>query len=139
MLYMIRANQRAVSKLREAQKLKETDPDSFLRKFVLAEFPEWALECAELPPLESEGAWEKWFDVGWMAVIDATGGHPEKDARLAPIGAYRKDHSVRTHSQRELTEKTGKSNIKDGIRQALRAAFSRIAGSPKISTRIVGK
>ena len=74
-----------------------------------------------LPPASSETAHE-WFAAGWNLILEETNRHPEWNPILQPLGAFRKQHT-KTSSTASRTPDT---NIRDGIKQRLRAAFSDI-------------
>jgi hypothetical protein len=124
----LKKNQLAVQDLREAEAVKAQDPASFRRRFHVERFPSWALKCADLKPLETDGAWKEWFEVGWEALLDATGGHPEKNRRLRPLGLYR----IRRTAARlgKTSSGTIEANIRDGIKTVIRRAFPAAALYP---------
>ena len=74
-----------------------------------------------LSPASSETAHE-WFAAGWNLILEETNRHPEWNPILEPLGAFRKQHT-KTSSAASRTPDT---NIRDGIKQRLRAAFSDI-------------
>jgi hypothetical protein len=124
----IKRNQRQVARLRKAQALEQSNPVKFLAKYQVEPFPTWALECADLPPLKQDGAWKEWFKIGWRAIMDATGSHPEKDQRLRPLGLYREFHG--TIKGAKLPDGTKSANIREGIEDALARAFGPAALFP---------
>jgi hypothetical protein len=74
-----------------------------------------------LPPPSTETA-NQWFDAGWNFILEETNGRPEWNPILHPLGAFRKQY-VKTSSP---AARTSDSNVRDGIKQRLRAAFSDI-------------
>jgi len=88
--------------------------------------PKWVLDCAALPPFSKASA-VQWFEIGWQAILEATNGQPENDARLREIGKYRERHSIQQGHQKSLTSHTADVNIRDGIRTRIRDALARIA------------
>jgi hypothetical protein len=64
-----------------------------------------------------------WFEAGWKGLLLATGGHPEDIPSLQEIGEHYGNHSVAQGAQKKLTEATKRSNIRAGIKKALRQAF----------------
>ena len=74
-----------------------------------------------LPPASIETA-DQWFDAGWNLILEETNRHPEWNPILHPLGAFRKQY-MKTSSP---ASRTPDSNVRDGIKQRLRAAFSDI-------------
>src|SRR5262245_42659567 len=66
---------------------------------------------------------KQWFEMGWTALLDATGQHPEKDPHLRKIGKHYGEHSKNTGAQKRVTPATRESNIRAGIRKQLRQSF----------------
>ena len=73
-----------------------------------------------LPPLHSRTR-DEWFEKGWEALLTATGGSPEEDPFLRPIG----ENQGREKSRRQAirTPRSIKGNIRDRLKSALKQTF----------------
>ncbi len=87
-----------------------------------AAFPEWVERAARLPEFNKLSA-DKWFEVGWLALMEASNGQPEKIKALRVLGNYRAKHT----STAKPGSNTERSNIRDGIRERIGRAMLTIA------------
>jgi len=92
-------------------------------------WPRWAKACRTLPPLAKDTA-DKWFAVGWQAILDETNGRPETIPALFEIGSHRAEHSKRTGQQNKTTPRTAAANIREGIKERIRQAIHSMARNP---------
>ena len=74
----------------------------------------------------TQGTRKQWFEAGWTALLDVTGGHPEKDAFLRQIGEHYGQHSKNAGAQKHATPATRESNIRAGIRKQLLQSFQNL-------------
>jgi len=116
-------------------------------RFDYSQLPQWAKECATLLPLTKATA-DKWFELGWKAVMEATDGHPEKNQTLRPLGLYREKHYLQNKRRRWKAgqrvmgssisrpdyvnsaanpARTKEDDILDGIKARLRTALKNMA------------
>jgi hypothetical protein len=98
-------------------------------RFRSDQIPEWATAASKLDDF-SPSTCRAWFAVAWQIIIDENNGAPELDPELEKLGIYREQHSVYVEAQKKATLKTRQSNIRDGIKSKLKAAFNRIASFP---------
>jgi hypothetical protein len=91
-------------------------------------YPEtdWQKLATKLKPF-GKGTWKAWFEVLWQAVLADYSGHPEKDPRLKQLGLYRAEHSYEIGAQQKTTPRTREANLRDGIKEKLKAAIERLA------------
>lgn len=99
--------------------------------------PQWAKDCLKLRPLTKDTA-PKWFEVGWLAILEHTKGHPEDVPELRALGEHRagkyarryvKAQAGRTRAEilhrKESPKATAaadaRSRIKERIAQALQS------------------
>jgi len=97
-----------------------------------AVFPEWVERAARLPEFNKLSA-EKWFEVGWLALMEASNGQPEKIKALRVLGNYRAKH----RSTAKPGSRTSESDIRDGIKTSLKRAMRTIA--PKLPASSAGQ
>ena len=90
--------------------------------------PQWAKDCATLPPLTNDTA-AKWFKVGWVAILEYSNGKPEDVPELAALGAHRAKKSERSGQQKRATPRTEAANIRDGIKERIADALQSLAPS----------
>jgi hypothetical protein len=80
-----------------------------------------AKQVLKLKPLSADSV-NQWFDTAWKVILDRTHGRPEKDEQLRKLGEHRKRHTITA----KPGSKTIESNIRDGIKERLREAFSEV-------------
>ena len=74
-------------------------------------------------PRLTQGTRKQWFQAGWNALLDETGGHPERNNYLRQIGAHYGEHSKKVGAQKKVTPATRESNTREGIRKQLWQSF----------------
>ncbi len=89
----------------------------------------WMIRLCQLPELTQPSA-SAWFEVGWEALKDATGGNVASIPELAKLG-----ESSAAYARRKATTDLGKfgkqtSRIQDQIEKLLRKAFLARFGNP---------
>jgi hypothetical protein len=72
---------------------------------------------------------DQWFDAGWNMLLEEMQGQPEKNVALRALGSYRRNHTVTSPPGTKASE----SNIRDGIKERLRGAFSEVVRSVRQS------
>lgn len=73
----------------------------------------------------------EWFEAACKFLDNKHGGKIECDPVLRQLGMHRQNHSVQRGAQQRVSPRTRESNIRDGIKEALKAAFRRLANPPK--------
>ena len=81
-------------------------------------------------PFSADNA-EEWAAAAWQLLCKDHGGHPEKDAKLAPYGRHREEHYAQPKPTGRPTSRTRSSNVKDGIRDYLSKSIERLAQEKK--------
>jgi hypothetical protein len=66
---------------------------------------------------------KQWFEAGWNALRDSTGGHPERNSFFRQIGLHYGEHSKKVGAQQKVTPATLESNIRAGIKKQLWQSF----------------
>jgi len=84
-------------------------------------FPSWWDECGELPPFNLDTV-KQWLNVAWKILMESTNNVPENHPKIKTLGKHRE--------YRGKSEKAKHKHIQNGIKEALRKAFSRIARPP---------
>ena len=74
-------------------------------------------------PRLTQATRKQWFEAGWNALRDSTGGHPERNKFLRQIGLHYGEHSKQIEAQKKVTPATRESNIRAGIRKQLWQSF----------------
>ena len=79
------------------------------------------MQIIALPQASSETA-DQWFDASWNTLLEEFGGRPETIQQLRSLGRHREKHTTTSPPG----TKTSESNIRDGIKERLRTAFSEV-------------
>jgi hypothetical protein len=82
--------------------------------------PAWVEKCRGLPQFTSASA-DKWFAVGWEAVMHAFDQHPEDNPKLAKLGENRVSVKGAKGGKAEASVR------RSGIREELKEAMRRLA------------
>ncbi len=77
------------------------------------------MQIIALPPPSTDTV-DRWFEAGWNLILEETHGHPEWDARFRPLGKFREEYKKPSSP----AARTPDTNVRDGIKQRLRTAFS---------------
>ncbi len=83
-------------------------------------FPPWSSQAIFLPPF-SPSTWEKWADVAWEVIKESTGGHPENQPELRPLGEAA--GKVRHRHCGSSSEQAQENKICRGIETRIKGAF----------------
>jgi len=108
--------------------VKEEAP--FYANSAQSQLPDWVGKLSALPVLtenRSEKNFKDWFEIAWLALIAVCPeGKPEKVAVLHRLGEHKKNHSLNRDAQKKVTDRTRDSNIRAGIKEALKQAARRL-------------
>ncbi len=90
--------------------------------------PSWLPAALALDEFSASN-WQKWLEVAWEVVLDASEGHPESVPVLFSLGKHgvNKGVSYTDHP----TEGTKQSNVKIKIKERLQEAFRSLSGDNK--------
>ena len=84
------------------------------------DWPEWFSRLIQLPKFAKKTRGE-WAEMGWTILLERTGGKPEDNSTLRPIG---ESAAKKTQDHwKTLGEKTKASNVKAKIHERLKTAF----------------
>jgi len=117
---------RAIERDRLDKELKEIRKrNGFAEPMITFQTEDLTKQILDLPPLSTKTV-NQWFDAAWRMVLEETEGRPEKNAQLRAFGAHRKGKTIAANLTANLGSKTSESNIRDGIKERLKKAFTEV-------------
>lgn len=89
----------------------------------------WMIRLSQLPELTQTSA-PAWFEVGWAALKDATGGKVLSVPELASLGKSNADYGRRKAATKRGQLSSQASRVEDQIKSLVRKAFFKRFGNP---------
>jgi len=80
--------------------------------------PKWITDCGSLP-LFCEATVPQWLEVGWEAIMETSGGHPEDLKDLKQYGKTRGTRSSKAKRRGDPSPQAVPNEIKNKLKQAL--------------------
>jgi hypothetical protein len=74
-------------------------------------------------PALSKGTRKTWFEIGWKALLERTGSHPERDPYLRSIGFYQADREWRERGFTKQTQREDRAQLEVIIQRRIKAAL----------------
>ena len=104
-------------------------PERWEQRLVSQGWPRWVVRLLQLPELTQASA-PAWFEVGWEALKDATGGNVVSVPELASLGKSNADYARRkaTTERGKLGKQTSRVEVQ--IKSLVRKAFLKRFGNP---------
>lgn len=127
MVEIVQWNQMVMPHLIRVEQLLKKSPSTEYR---MAKIPEWARRCAKVPRLSKQTV-PLYFALGKAALMEATGGHPERVHELRPLGRYRANEFSKRGIGRKGTLSIGtrEANIREGIFNIVKQALTSLASN----------
>src|SRR5208282_3802733 len=104
-------------------------PQKWETRLVTQGWPRWMVRLHQLPALTKKSA-SDWFEVGWEALQEATGGEVTTNSELAALGKSNADWARSRATGRGKTS-AQKGRAESQIKKVLRTAFLRRFGNPQ--------
>lgn len=104
-------------------------PQLWENRLVAQGWPRWIVRLHQLPEITKANA-NEWFEIGWEALKEATGGDMTQNAELAALGESNAKwgRDMATTARGKRGEQKGRAESQ--IKQVLRTAFIRRFGNP---------
>lgn len=104
-------------------------PQLWENRLVAQGWPRWIVRLHQLPEITKANA-DEWFEIGWEALKEATGGDTTQNPELAALGESNAKwgRDMATTARGKTGEQKGRAESQ--IKQVLRTAFLRRFGNP---------
>lgn len=117
----------------DANSPEQCSPAQWERRLKQQGWPLWIVRLHQLPRLTKKSA-DAWFEVGWLALHEATGDNLAQIPELAALGKSNVDYAIRRVGTDRGERGKHKSRMESQIKRVLRNAFLSRWGNPNLRT-----